>query len=105
MLKLFQGKLHDRQEIAVKRLFYEDGQGEVEFKNEVLVMARLQHRNLVRLQGFCLERKERLLIFEFVPNSSLDQFLFGISAIHFSLRIKFQSIFSLDHEGGKTTNL
>ncbi|XWS12790.1 hypothetical protein CRYUN_Cryun37aG0120500 [Craigia yunnanensis] len=73
---VYKGRLHDGQEIAVKRLFYEYGQGEVEFKNEVLVMARLQHRNLVRLQGFCLERKERLLIFEFVPNSSLDQFLF-----------------------------
>ncbi|XVF27802.1 hypothetical protein REPUB_Repub14bG0140100 [Reevesia pubescens] len=81
---VYKGKLHDGQYIAVKRLFYESGQGEVDFKNEVLLMAMLQHKNLVRLQGFCLEKKERLLIFEFVPNSSLDQFLFDISAIHFN---------------------
>jgi hypothetical protein len=69
--------LPDQTEVAVKTLSQQSCQGKQEFLNEAALITAVQHRNLVKLKGCCLERDHRILVYEFMENKSLNKTLFG----------------------------
>ncbi|KAF5450361.1 hypothetical protein F2P56_030721 [Juglans regia] len=73
---VYKGKLNDGREIAVKKLSHSSNQGMKEFMNEAKLLARVQHRNVVNLLGYCVHGEEKLLVYEYVSNESLDKFIF-----------------------------
>ncbi|WRX14474.1 Protein kinase domain - like 10 [Theobroma cacao] len=73
---VYKGKLDDGREIAVKKLSHSSNQGKKEFQNEAKLLSRVQHRNVVNLLGYCAHGTEKLLVYEYVTNESLDKLLF-----------------------------
>ncbi|KAL4637849.1 hypothetical protein ACB092_03G106600 [Castanea dentata] len=73
---VFKGKLEDGREIAVKKLSHSSNQGKKEFMNEAKLLARVQHRNVVNLLGYCVHGVEKILVYEYVAHESLDKLLF-----------------------------
>ncbi|KAL4200874.1 hypothetical protein AMTRI_Chr02g213320 [Amborella trichopoda] len=79
---VYKGTLPDGRTVAVKQLSVTSRQGKNQFITEIATMSAVQHRNLVRLYGCCIERDQRLLVYEYLENKSLDQALFGKSKLH-----------------------
>ena len=79
---LEQGKCKDGSQVAVKRLSAHSTQGKDQFLAEVMTISRVQHRNLVKLRGCCVDGRNRLLVYEYLEKKSLRQTLFGNVSFH-----------------------
>ncbi|KAF7000654.1 hypothetical protein CFC21_016514 [Triticum aestivum] len=88
---VYKGIFPDGQEVAIKKLAARSRQGLVEFKNEIQLVAKLQHRHLVRLLGCCIHDEEKILIYEYMSNKSLDYFIFDPNrrtSLNWMIRLK-----------------
>ncbi|KAG6742000.1 hypothetical protein POTOM_055282 [Populus tomentosa] len=91
---VYRGKLPDGRLVAIKVLKEAKGDGE-EFMNEVASISRTSHVNVVTLLGFCYERNKRALIYEFMPNGSLDSFIFGKGSPHTNCRLEWKKLYEI----------
>ncbi|KAG8067607.1 hypothetical protein GUJ93_ZPchr0005g14251 [Zizania palustris] len=89
------GKLPDGRDIAVKQLSQSSHQGKSEFVTEVETISAVQHRNLVKLHGFCIDGKTPLLVYEYLENGSLDRALFGNSSLILDWAMRFEIILGI----------
>ncbi|KAJ0987804.1 hypothetical protein J5N97_006160 [Dioscorea zingiberensis] len=91
--RVYKGVLpSSKLEIAVKKISHESRQGMREFISEIVSMGRLRHRNLVQLLGYCRRQGELILVYDFMPNGSLDKFLFDKTKSSLSWSQRFQVI-------------
>ncbi|XP_047047656.1 probable LRR receptor-like serine/threonine-protein kinase At1g56140 [Lolium rigidum] len=87
---VYKGKLIDGRFVAVKQLSEASHQGKKEFAAEIETISRVQHRNLVKLYGCCLEGNKPLLVYEYLENGSLDRALFGKGRAHLDWPTRFE---------------
>jgi len=87
---VYKGKLSDGKVVAVKQLSQSSNQGKMQFAAEIETISRVQHRNLVRLYGCCLESKTPLLVYEYLENGSLDHALFGKGSLNLDWPTRFE---------------
>ncbi|KAH0697531.1 hypothetical protein KY290_016221 [Solanum tuberosum] len=87
---VYKGVLNDGREVAVKQLKSGSGQGEREFRAEVEIISRVHHRHLVSLVGYCISEQQRLLVYDYVPNDTLDYHLHGkgMQTMDWATRVK-----------------
>ncbi|KAK1307674.1 putative LRR receptor-like serine/threonine-protein kinase [Acorus calamus] len=87
--RVYKGKIADGREVAVKQLSVASHQGKSQFVTEIATISAVQHRNLVKLYGCCIEGERRILVYEYLKNKSLDQALFGKSRLHLDWQMRF----------------
>ncbi|KAG8067603.1 hypothetical protein GUJ93_ZPchr0005g14280 [Zizania palustris] len=92
---VYKGKLPDGKDIAVKQLSQSSHQGKSEFVTEVETISVVQHRNLVKLHGFCIDGKTPLLVYEYLENGSLDRALFGNNSLILDWAMRFEIILGI----------
>ncbi|TQE03467.1 hypothetical protein C1H46_010947 [Malus baccata] len=86
---VYKGTLSDGRVVAVKQLSVASHQGKSQFVSEIATISAVQHRNLVKLYGCCIEGSHRILVYEYLENKSLDHALFGTSNLHLDWPTRF----------------